>query len=336
MTNRHWSTSDVPAREQFAYWREAVCEAVLNVATENPAEDSFSGDIACAGYGDLRFASFASSPHQVVRRRNHIGRSDSDHFLISLQRKGVSRMQQCGQACELNPGDIGIVDGARPFTVSFPDSVERIVAVIPSGMLQTRAPWLHDRPIGLLTQDGALHHILRSYIERLAGPDCASPVEAELLAGNLCNLVALLSARSHSEREASRAYIGDLDRMFAYLKRHISNPELSPQSLADYMKVSVRTIHKRFEQADTTFRRWLLDNRLEACRNALADPRCERMTVSQVAYAFGFNDLSHFSKTFRGRFGVPPGRFRIDQYSARPRESGDPESHRPGFPLSRE
>jgi hypothetical protein len=72
MTNKHWSTRDVSARDQFAYWREAVCEAVMNVATENPAEHDFFGDIACAAYGELRFAAFTSSPHQVVRRASHI------------------------------------------------------------------------------------------------------------------------------------------------------------------------------------------------------------------------------------------------------------------------
>lgn len=310
MTNRHWSTRDVSARDQFAYWREAVCEAVLNVATENPADDDFSGDIACAGYGDLRFAAFTASPHQIVRRNSHIARSNHEHYLISLQRSGTSRMQQCGRSCELQAGDIGIVDGSRPFSVTFPHAVDRIVAVIPSGLLHSRAPWLRERPIGLMTRDAVLHGMLRSYIERLAGPDCTSPAEAELLAGNLCNLVALLTAQGSAEQKASREQISDLDRMFAFLRRHLSDPELSPQSLANHMRLSVRTIHKRFEAADITFRQWLMEQRLDACRRAFIDPRCSAMTVSQIAYGFGFNDLSHFTKAFRARFGMPPGMYR--------------------------
>jgi AraC family transcriptional regulator, positive regulator of tynA and feaB len=315
--NRHWSTRDVPARDQFTYWREAVCEAVLNVATENPADDDFMGDIACAGYGDLRFAAFTSSPHQVVRRRSHIGRSSHAHYLISLQRSGISRMQQCCQVCEMQPGDIGIVDGERPFSVTFPRAVDRIVAVIPSGMLQSRAPWLRDRPVGLLRRDRALHAMLRAYIERLAGPDCRSAAEAELLTDNLCNLVALLTARSDAEHKASLERLSNLDRMLGFLRRHLSDPQLSPQGLADHMGLSVRTIHKRFEQAETTFGRSLLETRLDACRRALSDPRCNAMTVSQIAFGFGFNDLSHFTKAFRARFGMPPGRFRLSSIRLR-------------------
>lgn len=313
MTNKHWSTRDVSGREQFAYWREAVCEAVMNVATENPAGEAFFGDIGCAGYGELRFAAFTSSPHQIVRRASHIARSSHEHHLISLQRSGASRMQQCGRTCELRAGDIGIVDGARPFNVTFPQPVDRIVAVIPSGMLHSRAPWLRDRPIGMMTRDGTLHDVLRKYIERLAGPDCATSAEAELLAENLCNLVALLTAQGDAEYRASQERVSDIDRMFAFLSRHISDPELSPQTLADHMQLSVRTVHKRFEAAELTFRQWLLEQRLESCRRALGDPRCAAMTVSQIAYGLGFNDLSHFTKTFRARFGVSPGRYRVDR-----------------------
>jgi AraC-like DNA-binding protein len=307
---RHWSTSDVSTRDQFAYWREAVCEAVLNVATERAPDRQFAGDIACAGYGDLRFAAFTSSPHQIVRRSSHIARSNHAHYLVSLQRSGVSRMQQCGQVCELQPGDIGIIDGARPFSVTFPQNVDRMLAVIPSGMLHSRAPWLQDRPIGVMHRDGALHTMLRTHIERLAGPDCGSTEEAELLSDNLCNLVALLTAREPAEHKASQARLSDLDRMLAFLRRHLGDPALSPRSLAGHMQVSVRTIHNRFEKADTTFGRSLLHMRLEACRLALADPRCNGMTVSQIALGFGFNDLSHFTKAFRARFGVPPGLYR--------------------------
>lgn len=308
--NRHWSTTDVPARQQFAYWREAVCEAVMNVATEDAPDADFSGDIACADYGELRFASFTSTAHRIVRQPFHIGRSNSAHYLISLQRRGTGRMQQAGETCELGAGDIGIVDGARPFSVTFPDTVDRAIAVIPSAMLQSRAPWLRERPIGRMTRDPDLHPMLRATIERLAGPDCRSGAEAEMLADNLCNLVALLSAREDRERKASQANLSDLDRMLAFVRRHLGDPQLDPQTLADHLQVSVRTVHKRFEAAETSFGRALLDLRLDAARRALSDPRCRTLTVTRIAYGAGFNDLSHFTKAFRARFGLPPGMYR--------------------------
>ena len=315
MTSRHWSTNDVPGRDQRAYWREAVCEAVLNVATEYPEDGGFGGDITCAEYGDLRFAAFTSTPHEIVRRNTHIGRSRGEHFLISLQRKGSSRMSQDGATCELQPGDIGIVDGTRPFTVDFPHPVDRMVAVIPSAMLRGRAPWLERRPLNRLAQGSALHDVLRFYIEQLAGSDRHSIARAGLLTENMCNLVALLTSSSDAERRSAAALARQpsLDVMLALMRRHLANPELSPQLLADQLCVSVRTVHKRFEQLNSTFGRWLLDNRLDACHRALGDESYGEMNVSEIAFGWGFNDLSHFSKAFRRRFRMSPGQYRREQ-----------------------
>jgi AraC-like DNA-binding protein len=311
--NKYWSTSDVPTRHQFAYWREAVCEAVMNVATEDALDNGFFGDIGCIRHGEFRFASFRSTAHRIVRRQSHIGRSSHAHCLISLQRNGIGRMQQDDKVCELQAGDIGIIDGERPFSVTFPQAVDRAIAVIPSAMLHSRAPWLRERPIGRMTPDPDLHPMLRATIERLAGPDCRSALEAELLADNLCNLVALLTARGDAERKASQVRISDFERMLGFVRRRLSDPLLSPRELAEHMHVSVRTVHKRFEAAETSFGRALLELRLDAARRALSDPRCDWLTVTQIAYGSGFNDLSHFTRTFRSRFGISPGRFRSNR-----------------------
>jgi AraC-like DNA-binding protein len=74
--------------------------------------------------------------------------------------------------------------------------------------------------------------------------------------------------------------------------------------------ISLRTLHKRFQDADTTFGKWILENRLLACQRAFEDPRHASFTISQIAYGWGFNDLSNFSKAFKARFGVSPTEYR--------------------------
>jgi AraC family transcriptional activator of tynA and feaB len=311
MTSRHWSTRMVSPREQFAFWREAVCEAVLNVATEHPGEN-FAGDITCSLYGDLRFASFASTPHDVVRLKSHIGRSHEAHYLISLQRSGLSRMHQGGEVCELRPGDIGLVDGTRPFRVDFPEKVDRVVAVIPHALLHSRAPWLDNRPLNRMDGTAPLSAALRFYLERLAGTDCESPAEASALTENICNIIALMTAVTGRERASVQgvAMQPGLDQIIVAMRHHLADPGLSPKMLAERLQVSVRTIHKRFENAGTTFGQWVLENRLQACRRVLDDPRQNSFTISQIAFGWGFNDLSHFSKAFRARFGLSPAQYR--------------------------
>jgi AraC-like DNA-binding protein len=54
----------------------------------------------------------------------------------------------------------------------------------------------------------------------------------------------------------------------------------------------------------------VLKSRLDRCREALRDPRQTTCSISQIAYCWGFNDLSHFDKAFRARFGMAPRQWR--------------------------
>src|SRR5262249_17951271 len=84
----------------------------------------------------------------------------------------------------------------------------------------------------------------------------------------------------------------------------------------DHLGISIRTLHFRFKQIGRTFGRWVLDNRLEACALALRDPRQRASNISEIAYRWGFNDLSYFNKAFRARFDMTPGDWRKEMQVA--------------------
>jgi AraC family transcriptional regulator, positive regulator of tynA and feaB len=94
--------------------------------------------------------------------------------------------------------------------------------------------------------------------------------------------------------------------MTTYLRANIGNPALSPALLARRMGVSPRTVHNPFRESGTTFGRWIIEHRLLACHKALTDPTFDQLAVSQIAFNFGFNDASHFTKAFRQRFDISP------------------------------
>ena len=45
-------------------------------------------------------------------------------------------------------------------------------------------------------------------------------------------------------------------------------------------------------------------------RQALEDPAQRTRTVSDIAYSFGFSDLSHFARRFKAEFGRSPSECR--------------------------
>ncbi|MGH8214364.1 MAG: helix-turn-helix domain-containing protein, partial [Rhodanobacteraceae bacterium] len=67
----------------------------------------------------------------------------------------------------------------------------------------------------------------------------------------------------------------------------------------------------------------LLNYRIAMARDFLAEPSA---SISQVAYAVGFNDLSHFGRMFRRLVGEPATRYH--QRVSPPTGSGRGESTR--------
>jgi AraC-like DNA-binding protein len=115
----------------------------------------------------------------------------------------------------------------------------------------------------------------------------------------------------HAETPISRVQPElQLEALLDFCRRNLHDPALSPDFVAAQFGISTRTLHLRFEKLEQTFGRWLLDARLDASSNALRNPRQHASSISQIAYSCGFNDLSHFNKAFRTRFGASPSEWR--------------------------
>jgi len=303
-----WSTDTVGTREGFTFWQDAVCRAVLNVSTEAPSE-GFRARIASRSFDTLRFACFAATGHEIVRSRTHIAGAGEDHYLVSLQTHGRSRIAQGERAFLLEPGEIAVLDGQQPFRVAFPERVRRVLAVIPRRAVDSRTPRLRTSPTRRIAAEGPYADLLRRHLLQLAqGEGSLGPAEAALLTENLCNLLVLATAEDPAAEERHPQV--QVEAMLAFCRRHLSDPDLSPRTVAAHCRVSVRTVHLRFEATGRTFGRWLLDSRLDACQRALRDPQQAGRGISEIAYAAGFGDLSHFNRAFRQRSGMTPSDWR--------------------------
>ena len=298
-----WSTDDARARERFCYWRDAVCRAVFNISIE-AAPESFSARITSRSSGPLRFATSESSPYQVVRTRRDIDTAPADHYSVFAQVKGQSVIHQGDEAFAFTANDICISDGTQPFHCDLPDDGFRAFAVIPRAMIDQRAPWLPRHPLYKLDAKSPFVDLARRHIMELTTGAVKSGAATSILTDNLCNLLALASA---TDIEPSRLRPElQIESLLAYCRQNLHDPDLTPQRAADHARISLRTLHSRFRLTGKSFGRFLLDSRLDACRNALRDKNWAAFSISEIAYRCGFNDLSHFNKSFRSRFGCSP------------------------------
>jgi AraC-like DNA-binding protein len=98
---------------------------------------------------------------------------------------------------------------------------------------------------------------------------------------------------------------------------NLSNPELSVEMLADGAGMSRVHIHRKLKElTGQSARDFIKGIRLKQAAELLTS---KKLTVSEVAYATGFSNLSHFSSSFREFYGMSPKEY-IVCHSFRPSE----------------
>jgi signal transduction histidine kinase/DNA-binding response OmpR family regulator len=90
------------------------------------------------------------------------------------------------------------------------------------------------------------------------------------------------------------------------VRAHLQDPAFDVQALADELGLGRRQLTRRLnEKAGTTPARLIRRRRLQRAAQLLKE---DGGTVTEVAYAVGFESLSHFSTSFKEHFGAPPSR----------------------------
>ena len=297
-------TDDAPVRERFDLWRERV-RHLFGVAAEARSDQEFSGRAFLRSSGPFRFLTSESTRFRAAWDRRDSGPL-VDCYSIMLQLNGQTVSTRGEEAIAFGAGDIGFCDGRRR-QLSFGGRFA--VALVPRAMVERRAPWLRDRPLLRLGPDVRFSENVRLLMTELTSDSVSlSESQTGLLVDSFCNLLALASAEDLPPKRMQGEL--QMEALLSFCRRNLGNAELSPQHAADHLGISVRTLHTRFRETGRSFGRWLLESRLEACSAALRDPGQRTLNISEIAWRWGFNDLSYFNKAFRAQFDMTPREWR--------------------------
>lgn len=129
------------------------------------------------------------------------------------------------------------------------------------------------------------------------------------LISNRERLISKFSGRQQPEDKIAKIEIKSSDeiligRIMKVINENIANPQLNVEMLADNVGMSRVHMHRKLKElTNQSARDFIRGIRLKQAATLLSE---KKLSVSEVAYATGFTNLSHFSNTFKEFYGVSP------------------------------
>ena len=177
---------------------------------------------------------------------------------------------------------------------------------IPRRLLESKL----DRPSDFLAlkidRTNPLSSILGELLARCLDIDLSldlGPRIAKRLSNAIADLVASICDLERDAIPAAQAS-KPLERVMRFARANLDDPDLGPEALAAAGPMSVRSLNRLFGALGATPMRWVWSQRLEASRISLSHG--EVRSVTDAAFAHGFSDLGHFSRSFKRTFGISP------------------------------
>lgn len=170
-------------------------------------------------------------------------------------------------------------------------------------------------PVILLTAKGREEEQLEG-IGLGADSYLVKPFHIEMLRGIITNLLSnrrlLKNKFSGAQEQADKIQRIQLkssdevlmNKIMKIINDNLSEPSLSVEMLANEVGLSRVHLHRKLKELTNLSSRDFIRNiRMQQASKLLKE---KKLSISEVAYAVGYNNLSHFSNTFKEYFGVSP------------------------------
>jgi AraC-like DNA-binding protein len=304
-----WTTEQFVPKERFDAWHEALNEHYGRWASLPQAQARFSASVECGLVDAFRVIECVCDPCGGTRGHADVARGSEDFVALQLVLRGREQVRFAREEFLLKPGDIFVWDSARPMDFKVVEQLHKLSVVLPLARLRNWLPnrWHSIRRV-IAPESGAAR-LLARYLESLAPRRALDGINngdalIETTIGLLVNALELGQSRSPDCLRDVQ-----LERVKGYIDEHLAEPDLSPSKIAAANRISVRYLHWLFESIGTSVTQYVIRERLERCRRDLGNPLMQARKIADVAFSWGFSDVTHFNRRFKAEYGQSPRSF---------------------------
>jgi len=308
------STETLSPSDGVQMWRDVVCRSLVALDVTPAEPERFFGRIATAELGRLTMTDITSRPQDAHRTQRLISHDQQRYLKIGLLAEGRCVVTQHGREAQLGSGDLVCYETGAPYAFHMQTPFRLGVFMIPAAGAEHRIRRFEKATAILVAGNTGLGGVISNTLRSLlAGTDASADATlagmhiGEAVTNLAAALAAELTGLTPDENAARTALTGHIR---AFIERNLTDPNLSPGTIAAGVNISVRYLYKLFEQDGVTVSEWIRNRRLDNTVRDLADPHLAHRTIAGIGARWGFRDPTHLSRVFRAREGISPREFR--------------------------
>ncbi|MBJ7405075.1 MAG: helix-turn-helix domain-containing protein [Bradyrhizobium sp.] len=306
-----FSTAGVHPRDRFAFWHAATSERVADHDAWSSDRENFAAELSIGRVGPLGLVTSRNSPVRATCTTRQAAESDPNVILLFCSFAGRILLEQSDRRVAAEPGSLLCVDPRIPHTVDFPQQSSMAILKVPRTELEARLGLNLDiagRCITPMRPQDHLTLLFAANLPKLNGT--LDRTSEETIGTHALEQIALSLGASGDSPRATNGKAQLIWRIHRAIEARLQSTALCPQGIAEQVGISVRHANKLLAEEGSSLMRLVQAKRLARCRQALEDPGQAHRPVSEIAFGWGFSDLTHFSRSFRKTYGMLPSDLR--------------------------
>jgi AraC family transcriptional activator of tynA and feaB len=303
------STAEIHPRDRFLYWHEVACRHLVDHDSSPECRASFRAELQAGALSDIGLVLFANASMTISHARQHAARANPEELFVCRQLGGRLVLDQEAREVVLEPGDMTLLDPRLPYSGRFSEDSRLLVLKVPRYALEARIGKTRTMVSRLIKPSNAENGLTAAFLALLPShADGLSRASEQIVREQALDLIAvsLANATAGTRARISSARSVTLVNVRAVIEARLTDPALDSATVAAAAGVSVRYANAILANEDTSIMRLVQARRLERCRRALEDPLQAHRRVSEIAYSWGFSDMTHFGRRFKAVYGQLP------------------------------
>jgi AraC family transcriptional activator of tynA and feaB len=311
-----YSTTDVHPRDSVSYWLDDVLRGFIRLSVTT-GEGAFQARMRSGVVGEFGIADYEGGPHEAERTAREISSGQYDDVVLNLQLGGRSIHCQADHQAVMERGSCFLFESRRPYSARFEDRNRLISIRVPRQSFEARLGRAAPCTCRTLSSKGPVAGLAFGYLTMITERmDAIEGVAAGRITDHALDLLALaISTEGDGKVMLSSPRAVALTMLKAAIEARLHEPELKPAIAAAAAGISVRYANALLAEENSGIERYIIERRLERCRSALENPAHANRMIGEIAFGWGFSDLSHFNRRFKARFGCSPGEYRRNMRS---------------------